>query len=141
VCGCVTYFHKCLLHIGRDTSLRAYFGMSLLIDTKFKSSIDIMSIACLSQKAHVFFIMIVLSISLAVAFAAIAATIPSRQYSKLCFKLFFMGDHVPKNEKEEKERRSRKPWTGFGPRTSTLPRSRQKDYHDYQIRHITRSRA
>jgi hypothetical protein len=23
----------------------------------------------------------------------------------LCFKLFFVGDHVPKNEKEEKERR------------------------------------
>lgn len=79
MCGCVTYFQKCISHIGRDTSLRAYFGMSLLIDTKFKSSIDIMSIARLSQKAHVFFIMTVLSISLAVAFAAIAATIPSRQ--------------------------------------------------------------
>jgi hypothetical protein len=79
VCGSVTYFQKCMLHIGRDTSLRAYFGISRLIDRKFKSSIDIMSVACLSQNAHVFFVTTVfLSISLAVAFAAIAATIPSR---------------------------------------------------------------
>ena len=75
VCGCITYFQKCVSHIGSDTSLRAYFGM---IDRKFKSSIDIMSVACLSQNAHVFFVTTVLSISLAVAFAAIAATIPSR---------------------------------------------------------------
>jgi hypothetical protein len=78
VCGCITYFQKCVSHIGSDTSLRAYFGISRLIDRKFKSSIDIMSVACLSQNAHVFFVTTVLSISLAVAFAAIAATIPSR---------------------------------------------------------------
>jgi hypothetical protein len=78
ICGCVTYFQKCISHIGRDTSLRACFGMSFLIDRNFKSSMDMMSVACLSQNAHVFFIRRLLSIPLAVAFAATATTIPPR---------------------------------------------------------------
>ena len=56
VSGCVTYFQKCISHIGRDTSLRACFGMSFLIDRNFRSSMVIMSVACLSQNAHVLFI-------------------------------------------------------------------------------------
>jgi hypothetical protein len=52
--------------------------MSLLIERNFKSSMDMMSVACLSQNAHVLFIMRLLSIPLAVAFAAVATTIPPR---------------------------------------------------------------
>lgn len=107
VCGCITYFQKCVSHIGSDTSLRAYFGISRLIDRKFKSSIDIMSVACLSQNAHVFFVTTVLSISLAVAFAAIAATIPSRH--RVSYALNFSSWVITfrkmrkKKKKEEKD--------------------------------------
>lgn len=56
ISGSVTYFQKCISHIGRDTSLRACFGMSFLIDRNFRSSMVMMSVACLSQNAHVLFI-------------------------------------------------------------------------------------
>jgi hypothetical protein len=107
VCGCITYFQKCVSHIGSDTSLRAYFGISRLIDRKFKSSIDIMSVACLSQNAHVFFVTTVLSISLAVAFAAIAATIPSRH--RVSYALNFSSwvitfRKIRKKKKKEEDR-------------------------------------
>jgi hypothetical protein len=108
MCGCVTYFQKCISHIGRDTSLRACFGMSFLIDRNFKSSMDMMSVACLSQNAHVFFIRRLLSIPLAVAFAAIATTIPPRYrvgYA-LNFSLWVITFRKmrKKKKKEEKEK-------------------------------------
>jgi hypothetical protein len=46
-----------------------------------------------------------LSISLVAAFAAVATTIPTRYGLGLCFKLFFSGNQVPKNLREEKERK------------------------------------
>ena len=106
-------------HIGRDTSLRAYFGISRLIDRKFKSSIDIMSVACLSQNAHVFFVTTVLSISLAVAFAAIAATIPSRHRVSyaLNFSSWVITFRKMRKKKKKEDRISTR--TGFEPVTST----------------------
>lgn len=53
---------------------------------------------------------------------------PTEKYSRLCFKLYFLGNNIPKNEKEEKWRR-RTHWAGrsvpfdaFRPATSTLPK-------------------
>lgn len=44
---------------------------------------------------------------------------PSEIQSRSRFKLFFAGNNVPKNKKEEKWRRKIKPWAGIGPATST----------------------
>jgi hypothetical protein len=69
---------------------------------------DMMSVACLSQNAHVLFIRRLLSIPLAVAFAATATTIPPRyrvDYA-LNFSLWVMSFRKmrKKKKKEEKEK-------------------------------------
>jgi hypothetical protein len=69
---------------------------------------DMMSVACLSQNAHVFFIRRLLSIPLAVAFAAIATAIPPRYrvgYA-LNFSLWVITFRKmrKKKKKEEKEK-------------------------------------
>ena len=110
MCGCATYFQKCISHIGRDTSLRACFGMSLLIDRNFKSSMDMMSVACLSQNAHVLFIRRLLSIPLAVAFAAIATTIPPRYRVGYALNFSLWVITFRKMRKKKKEEEKEKLW-------------------------------
>jgi len=71
---------------------------------------DMMSVASLSQNAHVFFIRRLLSIPLAVAFAAIATTIPPRYRVGYALNFSSWGMTFRKMRKKKKAEEKEKLW-------------------------------